>query len=208
MLLQRNTRLFPLLLLSTSVTLNAAKFSFLSSTSNSNLKPGGPLKWKKRLVKDARLSLPLTEVVKIVSLTSPLPDMPRLSSPRPRLGHGRRLALLSHLNLTLNLCTLYFVLSLALLLHLFSVLTFPTVFLPECRLRSPPFTRDPRVLSPSQRPSVAKSEAIFPSSAEPRALRSLICPFALPSSLLNFLRLPQTSPGSLPLAQTKLTIPC
>ena len=40
-------------------------------------------------------------------------DMPRQSSLRPRLGHGRRLALLSHLSLILNLCTLYFALSLA-----------------------------------------------------------------------------------------------
>ena len=45
-----------------------------------------------RLVKDARLSLPLTEVMKIARLTSPLLDAPRQSS--PRLRHGRRLALL------------------------------------------------------------------------------------------------------------------
>ena len=36
-----------------------------------------------RLVKDARLSLPLTEVMKIATFTSPLPDVLRLSSPRP-----------------------------------------------------------------------------------------------------------------------------
>ena len=47
-----------------------------------------------RLVKDARLSLTLTEVMKIARLTSPLLDAPRQSSPRPRLRHGRRLALL------------------------------------------------------------------------------------------------------------------
>ena len=45
-----------------------------------------------RLVKDARLSLPLTEVMKIARLTSPLLDAPRQSS--PRLRNGRRLALL------------------------------------------------------------------------------------------------------------------
>ena len=39
-----------------------------------------------RLVKDARLSLPLTEVMKIDRLTSPLLDEPRQSSPRPRWG--------------------------------------------------------------------------------------------------------------------------
>ena len=62
---------------------------FLSGASNANLKPGGPLKWKKRLVKYVRLSLSLTEVMKIMRLTSVLP---RLSS--PSLRHVRRLALL------------------------------------------------------------------------------------------------------------------
>ena len=79
---------------------------FLSTASNALLKPDGLLRWKKRLVKDARLSLPLTEVMKIARLTSPLLDAPRQSSPRPRLRHGRRLALLSHLGLTLNLYSL------------------------------------------------------------------------------------------------------
>ena len=46
-------------------------------------------------MKESRLSLSLTEVMKIVRLTSPLPDMLRLSSPRLKLRHGRRLALLS-----------------------------------------------------------------------------------------------------------------
>ena len=68
---------------------------FLSAASNAILKPGGLLRWNKRLVKDARLSLPLTEVMKLARLTSPLLDVPRQSSPRPRLRHGRRLALLS-----------------------------------------------------------------------------------------------------------------
>ena len=45
--------------------------------------------------------------MKIARLTSSLLDAPRQSSPRPRLRHGRRLALLFHLNLTLNLCTLF-----------------------------------------------------------------------------------------------------
>ena len=55
-------------------------FSFLSTASNALLKPGGLLKWKVRLVKDARLSLPLTEVMKIARLTSLLLDVPRQSS--------------------------------------------------------------------------------------------------------------------------------
>ena len=43
-------------------------------------------------------------------------------------------------NLTLNLCTLSFVLSLALLLHLPFLLTSPTIPLPRSRLRSSPIT--------------------------------------------------------------------
>ena len=63
----------------------------------------------KRLVKVVRLLFLLIEMMKIVRLTSLLPDMTRLSSPRPKLRHGRRLALLSLLNLTplqnlLNFC--------------------------------------------------------------------------------------------------------
>ena len=86
---------------------------FLSVASNALLKPDGLLKWKERLVKDARLSLPLTEVMKIARLTSPLLDAPRQSLPRPRLRHGRQLALLSRPNLTLNQYTFFFALSLA-----------------------------------------------------------------------------------------------
>ena len=73
---------------------------FLSAASNATLKPGDLLWWKVRLVKDARLSLPLTEVMKIARLTSPLLDAPRQSSPSPKLGHGRQLAPLFHPNLT------------------------------------------------------------------------------------------------------------
>ena len=96
---------------------------FLSAASNALLKPGGLLRWKKWLVKDPRLLLPLTKVIKIARLTSPLLDTPRQSSPRPR--HGRRLALLFHPNLTLNLYTLFFALSLAHLPRLPPLLTSP-----------------------------------------------------------------------------------
>ena len=74
------------------------------------------MKWKKRLVKDVKLSLQLTEVMKIVRLTSSLPDVFRLSSPKPMRRHGKRLALLSRSYLTLN--TLSFVLLRDLLPHL------------------------------------------------------------------------------------------
>ena len=96
---------------------------FLLAASNALLKPGGLLRWNKRLVKDARLLLPLTEVMKIDRLTSLLLDAPHQSSPRPRLKHGRRLALLFHLGLTLNLYTLFFTLSLAHLPRLPPLLT-------------------------------------------------------------------------------------
>ena len=108
---------------------------FLSAASNALLKPGGLLRWKKQLVKDARLLLPLTEVMKIARLTSLLLGAPRQSLPRPRRRHGRRLALLLHLNLTVNLYTLLFVLSLA---HLPPFLTSPTVLLPGNRFRFMP----------------------------------------------------------------------
>ena len=166
------------------------------------------MRWKKRLVKDARLSLPLTVVLKIARLTSPLLDAPRQSSPRPRLRHGRRLALLFRLGLTPNLCTLFFAPSLALLPRRPSLLTSQTVSLPGNRLRSMPLTLDPTFPFLSQRPCVTEPEATSMSSAEPRALRSLTHPSALHSPLLNISRLPLTSPPPLPLAQTKLPILC
>ena len=65
--LQRNTRVFffPLLLLFTFLALNAAKSSISFGRIKPIQKPGGLLRWKVRLGKDARLSLPLTEVMKI-----------------------------------------------------------------------------------------------------------------------------------------------
>ena len=54
----------------TSLTLKRPNLPFLSAPSNANLKPDGPLRWKMQSVKDARLSLPLTEVMKIARLTS------------------------------------------------------------------------------------------------------------------------------------------
>ena len=156
-----------------------------------------------QLGKDARLSLPVTEVMKIVRLTSPLLDVPRQSWPRPR--HGRRLALLSHLSLTLNLYTLSFAGS------------------PSSSSSSPNF---PNCSSPRESASVyaAYLRSHF-SVSQPKALRSrargylselrratcpegLTRPFALLSHLLNFLQLPPTFSRPLPLVQTKLPVPC
>ena len=120
----------------TSLILNAAKSSIPFGRIKRHLKPGGLLRWKKRLVKDTKLSLPLTKVMKIDRLTSPLLNAPRQSS--PRLRHGRRHALLFHLNLTLNLYTLFFVLSLAHLPRLPPLPISLSVLLPGNRLRSMP----------------------------------------------------------------------
>ena len=62
--LQRNTRLFPLLLFSLPPWHQMRRnLPFLSAISNALLKPGGLLRWNKRLVKEARLLLPPTEVM-------------------------------------------------------------------------------------------------------------------------------------------------
>ena len=98
----------------TSLTLNAAK----SSIPFSRIKRPHKTWWSaevKSAVSGKRMAFAAADVMKIVMLTSPLLDVPRQSSPRPRLKHGRRLALLFHSNQTLNLYTLFFALSLALL---------------------------------------------------------------------------------------------
>ena len=61
----------------TSLALNAVKSSIPFSRIKRPLNPDGLLRWKVRLVKDTRLLLPLTEVMKISRLTSPLLDVPR-----------------------------------------------------------------------------------------------------------------------------------
>ena len=125
------------------------------SASNAILKHGGLLKWKKRLVNDSRPSRPLTEVMKIVGLTSAPLDAPRLSSPRPRLRHGRQFALLFHPNPTLNLYSLFFALSLALLPRL------------------PPSPNFPNCSSPRESTSVYDAYPISHFSvSQPKILRS------------------------------------
>ena len=143
-LLQKNTHpfLFRLLMLLSLLLWHWMRpnLPFLLVASNAMLKPGGPLKWKKGLVKDARLLLPFTKVMKIARLKSLLPDVLRVSSQRPRLRHGRQLARLSRPNLTPNLCTLFFALLLAHLPRLPPLLTSPTVPFPKSRLWSSPIT--------------------------------------------------------------------
>ena len=166
------------------------------------------MRGKLRLVKDARLSLPLTEVMKITRPISPLLDASRQSSLKPRLRHGRRLALLFHPNQTRELYTLFFALLLALLPRLPPLLISQTVSHPGNRLRSTLLTWDLTFPFLSDRPCIAEPEATFLSSAEPRALRSLTHPSALLFLTSNFLWLPPTFLPPLPLAQTKLPILC
>ena len=121
----------------TSPALNAAKSSIPFGRIKRPPKAWSTAEVEQAVSKRLRLSLPLTEVMKTARLTSLLLDTPRQSSPRPRLRHGRRLVLLFHLNLTLNLYTLSFALSLALLPPLVTSLT---VLLPGNRLCSMPLT--------------------------------------------------------------------
>ena len=129
---ERNTHLSSAATLLTSLALNAAK----SSDPFGRIKRHPKAWWYDEAVceRRVRLSLLLIEMMKIARLTSPLHDVLRLSS--PSLRHGRRLALLSHPSLTLNLCTLFFVLSLVLP----DLPPLPTVPLPGNRLWSLPIT--------------------------------------------------------------------
>ena len=178
---------------------------FLLAASNALLKPGVLLGWKKRLVKDARLFLPLTDVMKIARLTSPLLDAPRQSLPRPRLRHGRRLALLSHLGLNLNLCTLSFVGSRS---SSSSSPNFPNCSSPResasvyaAYLQSHFSVSQPKALH--SRASGYLSELLQATCSEESHLS-----FCSPFSPLNFMRLLPTFPCPPPPPQTKLPIPC
>ena len=121
-----------------------------------------------QLVKDARLLLSLTEVMKVVRLTSLLLDAPHESSPRPRLRHGRRLALLFHPNLTLKLYTLFFALSVVLFPCLPPLLTFPNCSSPResalvyaAYLRSHFFVSQPKALHSRARDYVSEPLALL-----------------------------------------------
>ena len=159
-------------------------------------------------MEDIKLSLPLTEVMKIARLTSPLPDVLRLSSSKPGLRRNRRLALLF-----LTKSNPKFVYSL-----------FRSVAgSPLSSSSSPNF---PNYSSPRESASLyvnylRSNFFVYQRKAlRSRArgylceLRRITCPvkshlsFCFPFSPLNFLRLPLTSPCPLSLAQTKLPIPC
>ena len=120
-------------------------------------------------MKDVRLSLPLTEAMKIVRLTSPHPDMPYLSSPRPRLRYGK--ATCTSLSPKSNPKSVYS------LLRSVAGSSSSSSFSPNSPNSSSPrestsvfpTTCNSSFRSPSQRLCVADPEDTFPNSAEPRA---------------------------------------
>ena len=140
--------------------------------------------------------LPLIEAMKIVRLTYLLPDMPHLSLPQPRLRHGRRLAHLFLLHLTVAGSSSSS--SSPNFLNCYSSRESASVFADYLRSHFSVFQS--KALSSRVRRYLSK-------------VRRATCPdeshssFCFPSSLLNFLQLPQISPRPLPLAQTKLPIP-
>ena len=143
-------------------------------------------------------------MIKIVRLTSLPLVMSGLRSPEPRLRHGRRHACFCLLNLILNQSILSSVLLLALLPP---VLTSPTV-LPQgvgMALR-----RQPEILLfclPTQ-DLAQQSQRLLVQALPSHVPRGVYFSFSCPFSILNFSRLPQTSPRPLPLARTKLPISC
>ena len=147
-------------------------------------------------------------MIKTVRLKPLPPDIPDVSLPTARLRHGRRHACLALLILILNHPILSFALSLFLLLGLSPLLTVPTALLQRCRHRYTSITGVIAFPLLNRRPCVAEPKATFPSSDGTRALRSLIPLSAIFFLPQNFLRLPQTSPRPLPLAQTKSSNPC
>ena len=124
----------------TSLTLNAAKFSI----------PFGRIKRHAKACWSAEVGKVISKRRKAFAVARRddegrqiyifFLDALRLLLPRPRLRHGRRLALLFCPNPTLNLYTLFFDLSLALFPRFPFLLTFPTVPLLGSPLRSMPIT--------------------------------------------------------------------
>ena len=176
---------------------------FISAASNALLKPGGLLRWKLWLVKDARLSLPLTEVMKIAGLHL------HLLSASSVIAKAKAEA-------WQTTCSSLSPKSVHSLLH-------SVAGSPSSSSSSPNF---PNCSSPRESASfyAAYMRSHF-SVSQPNALRSrargylselrrATCPeeshlsFCSPSLPLNFLWLPPTSPCPLPLVQTKLPIPC
>ena len=120
-------------------------------------------------------------------------------------GYGRRLALLSFIQIKPWNCVLSSSLCRWLSFLVFFLPWFPRMFFQRvgfglCRLPETRFSVfQPKALRDGARGCFSELR---------RALRGLTRPFALYSLSLNFLRLPPTSSHPLPLAQAKLPIPC
>ena len=135
--------------------------------------------------------------------------MPLASSPKPKLRHDTTHARRSLLNLIPNQSTLFFNLSLVLLLrHPPPSLSFPTDPLSGRRRRFMQTTRNLTLWLFSQRICVVEPEATCLSSDEPPVLNILFLPPALHSSLTNFLPLQPTTSLSQPFAQAESSITC
>ena len=154
--------LFSAAALFTSLALNAAKSPIPFGRINRRPKAW----WKKRLVKDARLLLPLTEVMKITRLTSPLLDAPRQSVPRPKAEAWQTTC--SSLSPRSNPKSVHSLLP-----------PFLTVLLPGNRLRFMPLTCDLTFPFLGQRACVAEPAATSLSSDEPRGVSLVLLLFFL-----------------------------
>ena len=108
----------------TSLALNAAKSSIPFCRIKRHPKAWCSTEVEGAVSKGSK-AFSVAHMMKIARLTSPFLDAPRQSSPRPRLKHCRRLALLLHPNQTRKLYTLFPALSLAFLPCLPPLLTFP-----------------------------------------------------------------------------------
>ena len=153
-------------------------------------------------MKDARLSFPLTEVMRTVRLTPLLPEVLRLSLPKPRLRQGSRLATLS-LSPKSNPKSMFSLLRSV----TGSSSNFPNSSSSKKSVLD--FTDDLRSHFSVYQPKTQRSSARGYRSELCRATYSEEFHSLLSSafSSLNFLWLPPISPYPLSLAQTKLPIP-
>ena len=180
-------------------------FPFLLAASNALLKPGDLLRWKKRLIKDARLLLPLTDEDRQDYISASR----RVSSVIDKAKAEAWQTTCSSLSPRSNPTSVHS--------HFCCIAGYPSL-----SSSSPNF---PNCSSPMELASVYAAYLRSHSSvSQPKALHSkaksylselrrTTCPveyssFCCPFSPAEFLVVPPTSPRPLPLAQTKLPIPC
>ena len=172
-----------------------SNFPFFSATSNALLKLSGLLRWKVRLAKDVRLSLPLKSDEDRQAYIS---ASRRASSVIVKAEAWQTTC--SSLSPKSNLKSVHS------LLRSIAGSSSSSPNFPNCsslRKTASVYAAYLRSHFPISQP-----KATSLSSAVPRALCNLTRPFALLSLSLNLLRLPPIFPPPPPLAQTKLPIPC